>query len=62
MIEKLKPCPFCGSKSVTLEKRNSGYQVRCWYCGARGKYVVAKSIINKKEAIDAWNRRVGEDE
>ena len=60
--EKLKPCPFCGSKSATVEKRNSGYQVRCCYCGARGKYIVYGSIINKKQAIDAWNRRAGENE
>ncbi len=62
MIEELKPCPFCGSKSVMLEKGSNGYQVCCWYCGARGKYVVARSIFSKERAIDAWNRRAGEDE
>jgi len=62
MSERLKPCPFCGSKSVAIEKKNSGYQVRCHYCGARGKYVVATMCFEarKKEAADAWNRRDGE--
>lgn len=59
---ELKPCPFCGSKSVALEKKNSGYQVRCHYCGARGKYVVATTsfAFRKAEAVNAWNRREGE--
>ena len=59
---ELKPCPFCGSKSAALEKKNSGYQVRCHFCGARGKYVVATMCFEarKKEAADAWNRRDGE--
>jgi Lar family restriction alleviation protein len=62
MSERLKPCPFCGSKSAALEKKNSGYQVRCHYCGARGKYVVARSLKSRTEAINAWNRRDGDAE
>ncbi len=60
MKDELKPCPFCGSKNVVLEKKNSGYQVRCHYCGARGKYTVAGLAGSRIEAIKAWNRREGE--
>ena len=63
MENVLKPCPFCGnSKSVTLEKKNSGYQVRCQHCGCRGKYVVVRTFRHKAkaEAVEAWNRRDGE--
>jgi len=37
MSEKPKPCPFCGSENVELERQGTGMQsniVRCQYCGA----------------------------
>ena len=37
MSEKPKPCPFCGSENVELERQGTGRQsniVRCQYCGA----------------------------
>lgn len=64
-MSSLKPCPFCNG-SAKVEKKNSGYQVRCQVCGARGKYVVANSYsaplevyLPKDVAIEAWNRRSG---
>ena len=57
-MDRLKPCPFCGGKSQ-VEKRNSGYQVRCLSCGARSGYVVAseRSELKRLLAIESWNRR-----
>lgn len=54
-------CPFCGGEAKP-EKRNSGYQVRCQECSARGTYfpAVNTSIGNgeaKEKAIEAWNKR-----
>ena len=57
---ELKSCPFCGSKNVVLENKNGCYQVRCRFCGARGKYAVAGLPGSRMEAINAWNSRVGE--
>lgn len=57
MSKELKPCPFCGSKNVVLENKNGGYQVRCRFCGARGKYTVVGLHGSRMEAINAWNRR-----
>ncbi len=54
---KLKPCPFCGSVAITLEKVNFGEtQVCCTNCGAK-----ADSYLYEKSAIDAWNRRMNND-
>ena len=65
IMNSLKLCPFCNG-SAKVEKKNSGYQVRCQVCGARGKYVVANSYsapfevyLPKDVAIEAWNRRSG---
>lgn len=53
---KLKPCPFCGSENIRLT--NWGLY-RCWCVECLAN---ATDCISAKEAIDAWNRRAGEDE
>lgn len=60
MNNKLKPCPFCGWKSILiLENENEylyyRYFSQCQKCGAG-----ARRGHTKKEAIEAWNRRVQE--
>ena len=60
----LKPCPFCGNTpTIRIIKGENGwrdrYAVLCRYdeggCGAEsGLYHY------KAEAIEAWNRRIGE--
>lgn len=51
MIE-LKPCPFCGGNAYIGNGRT---WVRCVECGAEtGCY------DTEEEAIEAWNRRVGD--
>lgn len=61
MTPELKPCPFCGYKSVEiLEDDNKflyyRYMSQCQKCGAG-----AGRGHTKQEAIEAWNRRVGDD-
>ena len=57
MEEKLKPCPFCGTKNSVITTYNldcgNVYQVCCWTCGTRGP----DYCNSKQEAIAAWNKR-----
>ena len=60
-MPELKPCPFCGAKANDKDQPlNLGYayeidayEVACDRCGASGGY-----HDGRKEAIEAWNRRV----
>ena len=52
--KELKPCPFCGGKSVFNEdkfKHGTVYSVYCEDCGAE------IADFNKEKAIETWNRR-----
>ena len=61
---KLKPCPFCGAKANDKDQpiglgyvyHIDAYSVCCDRCGASGG-----NHDGKVEAIEAWNRRVGDD-
>ena len=57
----LKPCPFCGSKSVwvadnILDYMFIGYNVHCNGCGAETRYTK-----DRDKAIERWNRRAEND-
>lgn len=59
-MTKLKPCPFCGSDILEMDKAQNPYSnfddhfwfVTCYQCPCQG--VEAKT---KEEAIKAWNTR-----
>jgi len=52
-MEKIKPCPFCGSKKVVVCRTNpDACWIRCENCGAD-----ACSDAVRKKAIAIWNRR-----
>ena len=58
---ELKPCPFCGSKSVwvadnILDYLFIGYNVHCNGCGAETRYTK-----DRDKAIERWNRRAEND-
>ena len=69
-MNKLKPCPFCGSVAKLFV--GSGVKVMCTECDCQTKTYddmsplfgcdiwreERKSAVD--EAIEAWNRRVGE--
>lgn len=65
MVE-LKPCPFCfGKPEIIVESAydatglslvESYYHVACTCC-----FASTGKICNKEKAIEAWNRRAGED-
>lgn len=47
---KLKPCPFCEGKAVTIG--GNIFWVRCCECGAE-----TSTYVYREEAKEAWNRR-----
>lgn len=53
---KNEPCPFCGGNRMSLATRQTHegtrYFVVCHNCEAR-----TGSSLDKREAIDKWNRR-----
>lgn len=52
-MEKIKPCPFCGSKKVQVCRTNeNACWIRCGRCGAD-----APSDPLRKVAIRIWNKR-----
>ena len=63
---ELKPCPFCGGKNVsTFEEQfisltTRWYVCQCEECGIFSR--IDRGGSTEQEAIDAWNRRVGEQE
>lgn len=56
MIEKLKPCPFCGGKA-RLKSSHGFNNISCENCGT--EYPV--SFETRKRATAVWNKRSIED-
>lgn len=59
MMADLKPCPFCGGEAIVDmdEDWYWDWHAWCFNCNCDiGHYAT------KKEAIEAWNRRVGDAE
>ena len=59
MSEKeLKPCPFCGERSVYLDKAYSYYSDTVIYC-ENCDIVFSLDDVNatEEQLIEAWNRR-----
>ena len=55
--ELLKPCPFCGSKNIHIDKLPYGISVTCYDCLA---YFTQAEVTCESDLINAWNRREGE--
>ena len=61
--EKLKPCPFCGGEAeleitgLYWDVNCKRWDVNCKRCLAN---VGAYKCYNKKQAVEAWNRRYKE--
>ena len=52
-MSELKPCPFCGSKDISLDPDSRfGFWAQCGDCSAAGPFQHLKH-----EAIEAWNER-----
>ena len=64
-MDELKPCPFCGGEAVINEFIDSDGKdsckcciVICKKCGCQTKCYEYFLGVTKRNAIDAWNRRV----
>jgi len=60
-IYKLKPCPFCGGDKCRVRwfgvnDTEPRYYVECESCEAH-----SNAFENEKSAVEAWNRRTGDD-
>lgn len=60
-INDLKDCPFCGQKA-TMVHTESGYGVGCIGNGkCRGDISRSYQYKTIEEAMEAWNRRNGDE-
>lgn len=60
-VNNLKPCPFCGSNRVIVIDHkysvlSNSYGVECFNCKTQSY----QFFDSRKKAIEAWNRREGE--
>lgn len=54
-LQKLRNCPFCGGEAEVVGNEYF-VDVSCAHVDCRG-YAASLMYNNKKEAIEAWNRR-----
>ena len=62
MSEKLKPCPFCGSKWTQVRYSNNPFDKNRYRAECTDCYAVTKACNNEQDAIEAWNRRAESEE
>lgn len=64
-MDELKPCPFCGGEEIVIRPvhgyfpksaHRTYYYIQCRNCFAR-----SGDLWRKSKAIEAWNRRAGEE-
>lgn len=59
MENKLKPCPFCGSKDIIVKRLTRNCFIsECWEYSCRA---IGPTGRTEEEAIEAWNRRTEEE-
>lgn len=58
MMDRLKPCPFCGGEARLRYFKPLGW-VQCKKCGATSAAVsdYYEETDGKEQAVAAWNRR-----
>ena len=55
-MSKLKPCPFCGSESISC--RDAGYHTDVWFIQCEECWATFPHFDSEQEAVETWNRRV----
>lgn len=67
-MSELKPCPFCGGEieerggQCNYEKKTMTLNLKCKACETIFKFKSKWEFTPYGEAVDAFNRRVGEGE
>lgn len=65
-MDELKKCPHCGGKAAVVV--NDGVKVMCITCGAQTDHHIdfmtrpGRCTNAVQQVVDAWNRRVRDDE
>lgn len=59
-MSDLRNCPFCGDTYIMVRKSRAGYFVGCNTINCIACNVGARQYKTEAEAIEAWNRRAGE--
>lgn len=54
-MSKLKSCPFCGGKAIAYWRSFLGKKIYCIECK---DCEVSFTGVKKKQAEEAWNRRI----
>lgn len=57
LMEKLKPCPFCGGEPEMINYSEHEWLVNCPECCG----MVERWRETEKEAAEQWNRRANDD-
>lgn len=62
-MTKLKPCPFCGGEAITYSQDIDMYGNLMYgvICKNTGCGMIPSIYLSKEQAIEAWNRRAGEE-
>lgn len=70
-MDELKPCPVCGGAAIVLhmydtyDRADYGWDAGCGRYkandGIHSKIMIVSGLVSKEAAIEAWNRRVGEE-
>ena len=55
-MTKLKPCPFCGDKSI-IQHQGNRFDGYIWWSQCRGCEIEGPRGFTKRKAIKDWNRR-----
>ena len=55
IMDKLKPCPFCGGEAAFLGETCT---IKCKQCG--GAFIVTNPGMTRLEVKEAWNRRIND--
>ena len=60
-MSELKSCPFCGGNAkLGAEPNDYGLSPLLWYVECEKCGVLQYQFISDHDAIEAWNRRVGD--
>ena len=63
-LVSLKPCPFCGSEDILIERCSP--QAECWDCGAKGPLI--ERFLDSADgdwtlaAVLSWNTRADKED
>lgn len=57
---KLKSCPFCGGEARVMPPKGFVSYVAHYWVSCKNCHVQTDFVTSRKEAMEAWNRRAGE--